>query len=451
MTWQDYASNRAITVLRSAFDNADDTGETRVLARLGVGQAATAADVKPAIDYVASGSDGADFRLIALAHIAGSYGDSLPPDAREAIKAALLGARYWMDEPGMTPMVYWSENHQVLFSVSELVAGQMFPDDVFADGRTGTSHAESARTRLAFWLEQRWKFGFSEWNSHYDVYDAAALAVLIDCSDDPTLARKAEIILDLLFVDIATQTFRGEFITASGRLYAANRKTGDAGVRRLVRYLLGDIAGLQDDAGIEINVLLSRYRLPPVLTEIARDQSQVTIKASFGRDPRDIENDKSLDTREKRIMALWGMEAFTDPDAIAESMAYIRERGLLATPFLAPFRQLNYRLLAWSNLLPVVSRVLDLPSNGTVLGKAEVYTLRTPNFTMYTAEAYRPRGYGNQQHVFGMTFGPEVTLFHSHPAIRDGDAPPNGNSPGYWTGYGTLPLSCQQGPINVSL
>ncbi|MFN8631269.1 MAG: hypothetical protein U0838_13415 [Chloroflexota bacterium] len=32
-----------------------------------------------------------------------------------------------------------------------------------------------------------------------------------------------------------------------------------------------------------------------------------------------------------------------------------------------------------------------------------------------------------------------------------GDAPPNGNSPDYWTGDGYLPISCQHLGVNASV
>lgn len=204
-------------------------------------------------------------------------------------------------------------------------------------------------------------------------------------------------------------------------------------------------------SGIEANILLSNYRVPSVLSAIANDDAEVVIEASYGRDPSELALDPTLDSRDRRMMALWGMEAFTNPEAISESVSYARDRGLFSNPFLAPMKQLNYRVLIWSGALPVISSLLDLPTNGTVLSRANTLTYRSADFLMSTAQAYRTGGFGNQHHVFSLVLDPGVTLFHTHPAILPGGAPPNGNSPGYWTGTNILPVSCQAGSINVSV
>jgi hypothetical protein len=37
---------------------------------------------------------------------------------------------------------------------------------------------------------------------------------------------QAQIITDLLFYDVATQSYKGTFVSTSGRLYEANKKSG---------------------------------------------------------------------------------------------------------------------------------------------------------------------------------------------------------------------------------
>jgi hypothetical protein len=256
-------------------------------------------------------------------------------------------------------------------------------------------------------------------------------------------------VLDLLLFDVATETLHGEFIAASGRLYEHNMKDGDAGMRRIVRHAFD---GKTDEAeGIEVNFLQSGYRTPPVLAAIAHDPSNTAIRASAGRDLDEIDNDASLTSDERRIMALWGMEAFSNPRAIGPTVAYVRAHDLFANPYFAPLKALNYRALIWTGALPAISSLLDLPTNGTQLARANTYTYRTADYAMSTTVAYLPGSFGNQQHVFNVTFDPGVTLFHTHPSVWPKDPPPNGNAPGYWTGSGRLPLSCQEGAVNVSI
>jgi len=265
------------------------------------------------------------------------------------------------------------------------------------------------------------------------------------------VATKTKIVLDLIFFDMATGTFRGEFIATSGRLYEANEKTGDVGIRRIVQHAFYGADNKDEASGIEVNFLMSGYRTPPVLAAIARDTSTTAMQGSTGRDLVELDADPTLATAERRIMAQWGMEAFTNPRAIGATVAYVRAHELFANPNFAPLRALNYRVLTIAGGLPVVSWLIDLPTNGTVLSRANTYTYRTADFVMSTTQDYARGSFGNQQHLFHVTLDDGVTLFHTHPAVWPRDPPPNGNAPGYWTGNGRLPVSCQDGPVNISI
>lgn len=451
ITFEDYRANRAIEVVQSDTPNSAVTGEVELLKRLVRGESIATNDLAAVVAFVDARNDGSDFRTITLLRAAYAYGASFEPAVEETIRQLLLGFRYSMEEPGADPMIFWSENHQILFAASELLAAQRYPDATFADGRSGGEHYASARDRVLFWLEQRWRFGFSEWNSHYYGEDVAALSGLVDFVEDQEVAIKATMILDLLLLDIATHTFRGEFIATSGRLYENNKKLGDPAIRRLVRHAFVAPVSPDEATGIEINFLLSGYSVPAVLRAIAAGGDPTIITTGTGRELGELGLDPMLGDADKWALAAWGMESFTNPETIENSMHYIRARGLFANPALSPLRQLNYRVLLSLGALPLLSRTLDLPTNGIALTRADVYTLRTPDYMMSTTQAYRPGEYGNQEHVFGVTLDEGVTIFHTHPAVREGDANPNGNSPSYWTGYGRLPISCQDRSTNLSV
>jgi len=448
---EDQRANGAMAIVRSTIPNATDTGEVDLLKRLARGGQIAPGDLAQVEAFVGGRNDCSDFRLITLLRAAYAYGSGFTPEVEARVRALAVGFPYWMDQPGGAAMVHWSENHQILFAADEFLAGQRYAHAAFADGRTGAQHQGAARSRILFWLDQRWRFGFSEWNSHYYVEDIAALSNLIDFAHDDEIVRKATIVLDLLLLDMASQTVRGEFITTSGRLYEGNKKFGDPAVRRIVRHAFLQPVAAEEATGLEINFLMSRYATPPVLAAMARDPRDAVVRSSTGRNLDELRRDRTLSTSERRIMALWGMEAFTNPEAISSSLAYIRAHGLFSNPFLAPFRRLNYRVIRATGALPILSVALDLPTNGTVLERANTYTVRMADYAMSTAQAYRPGQYGNQDHIFGLTLDQRLTVFHTHPAVLPGEAAPNGNSPGYWTGTGQLPLSCQDGSINLSL
>jgi hypothetical protein len=146
------------------------------------------------------------------------FKDRLPEGGVERIQKSLLAFKYWIDEPGKDSMCYWSENHQILFAACEYLAGQLYQDKVFLNsGLTGREHIAKARKRILSWLGFRWDYGFSEWFSNmYYIENFAALANLVDFCIDEEITLKCKIVLDLLLYDIASQSFKGIFITTSG-------------------------------------------------------------------------------------------------------------------------------------------------------------------------------------------------------------------------------------------
>ena len=66
-----------------------------------------------------------------------------------------------------------------------------------------------------------------------------------------------------------------------------------------------------------------------------------------------------------------------------------------------------------------------------------VYTYKTPDYMLSTAQDYR-KGYGgDQQHIWQATLGADVVCFTTHPAKIEGV------TPNYWAGSGLLPRAAQ--------
>ncbi|MBQ6931458.1 MAG: hypothetical protein IJN38_04940 [Clostridia bacterium] len=75
-------------------------------------------------EYMNRRFDCADFRAQMLFKIYKDCGEKLSPECKVLIKNTFLNFKYSMDEPGDDSMCYWSENQQLLFAVSEYLAGQ---------------------------------------------------------------------------------------------------------------------------------------------------------------------------------------------------------------------------------------------------------------------------------------------------------------------------------------
>ncbi len=66
---------------------------------------------------ITSRADCADFESLGLLHLWHRAGQA------DVIRAALLGLKYWIDQPGLDAMCYFTENHQLVWHTAELLAG----------------------------------------------------------------------------------------------------------------------------------------------------------------------------------------------------------------------------------------------------------------------------------------------------------------------------------------
>jgi hypothetical protein len=102
----------------------------------------TTADLRQALAMLAHRADCADFEAVGLLNLwHAAAPDAWPGDSRAQVKDALLGFKYWIDQPGLDAMCYFTENHQIVFHTAELLAGQAFPGETFANtGWKGVQH-----------------------------------------------------------------------------------------------------------------------------------------------------------------------------------------------------------------------------------------------------------------------------------------------------------------------
>ncbi len=404
----------------------------------------------PTLKYVHGRYDVSDFRLQSLTRIVYKYWDQIDSEMQRQIKDTYLNFKYWMDQPGEDGMCFWSENHQLLFATAEYLAGQRWPEEIFLNsGKTGKKHREMARSRILTWLEQRWLYGFTEWYSNvYYVEDIAPLSNLIEFAEDEEVVNKATIILDLLLHDVATQSYRGTFISTSGRMYQGNKFSGKGNsMKSVITHIWGEGRwGYTHPMrkGMDLNfILLENYEVPEVIISIGEDSSTVIIKASNGIDVHELKEEGLYGTANRQIMMQWAMEAFSHPDVIENSLNYIDQYNMLSNEFLSGFKMVNLGILRKTRLLPMISRSLNSATIGTAIQRANTYTYRTPDFMIATAQAYHPGTYGDQHHIWNATISDDLSIFTTHPGKP---YTPEGNSkgtPDYWTGNGRLPHAIQ--------
>ncbi|MCB1690842.1 MAG: hypothetical protein KDI33_20255 [Halioglobus sp.] len=397
--------------------------------------------------YVGHRFDTSDFRLQSLARILYEHREALTPEDYETIRDTFIEFKYWMDQPGSDSMCYWSENHQLLFAASEYLAGQYWPDEIFPNtGQTGRDHQALARERILIWLEQRWLYGFTEWYSNtYYVEDIAPLSNLIDFAEDEEIVVKAQIILDLLLYDVATQSYRGNFISSSGRMYGDGKRFPEKNEMRAVIDSIWDPTRWGDEpserTGMDLNfIYINNYQVPPVIRAIgADDQRDVVIKASTGLDLDELAGEDLIGLEDRQIMMQLAMEAFSNEEVIDTTMAFLQQNQMFSNEFLHDLNSFNLTILTKTGLLPPISRWLNPVTNGTAIQRANTYTFKTPDYMLASAQAYHPGTYGDQQHLWNALLSRDVSVFTTHPAKPLSEKGALSGSPGYWVGSGRLP------------
>ncbi len=220
--------------------------------------------------------DCADFYAVYL-HIILHLDDTRPclaPPDRKRIEDSLTGFKYWIDEPGIDAMCFFTENHQLIFHTAAYLSGRRFPESLFAAvNMPGRRLMPVARARLLAWVRPRQAGGFSEWDSSaYLAMDAYALLAIVEFSLEEELVDSARALLDKLFQMVALQSWRGVHGSSHGRCYVDSLKSarfdGTSGLQRIA----WGTGGFEGEHWATLLFALSRnYRAPRDAVTAATD------------------------------------------------------------------------------------------------------------------------------------------------------------------------------------
>jgi hypothetical protein len=121
---------------------------------------------------------------------------------------------------------------------------------------------------------------------------------------------------------------------------------------------------------------------------------------------------------------------------------------MFTNDFLKDLKRIDFTLVKWFHLEPVISRIIKPQTDGVAIQKGNTYTYKTTVYTLYAAQNYHPGSFGDQQHVAGMNIGGSFSIFHTHPALEEGVPK---QSPNYWVGYGHLPHVAQDEYVSLAI
>jgi hypothetical protein len=425
------------------------TGFFSQIARLELRQPIDEDRIHEGINFINSREDCCDFAAGGMLRILYRYPDSphLSHKIVQRIRESLLNFKYWLDEPaGDNRRCYWTENHQIIFHSDELLAAQLFRDQIFTnDGKDAAYHREHALRHIRRWLRWRELFGFSEWLSNcYFEEDLLALVNLFDFADDADIRVRSRQLIDFLLFEMALHTFRGVMGCSHGRTYPRLIKGGRGeGSASTAKLMFG--MGLFNSAFSlgAIPLATSSYRCPPILEKIAADldapllfleRHSVNVEDApkFGVD---FDNPEDL-------MLFWSTQDYTHP-LILERMDRMMERLHIS------FDQHLYHR-RWERLrqeqVQKFGRVVDPNVDAHVMSEVHIQTYRTPNYLLSCAQDYRPGKPGYQQHPWQATLGIDAVVFTNHPGSYNEMSRPN-----FWAGNAMLPRAAQHCNVLVCL
>ena len=428
-------------------------------------------NLEGAIERIDIREDCADFTACGLIRFYIENEHRLKDVNKEEIKKCLTGFKYWMDQYDgrADSMCHWSENHQILFATTEYLAGAEWPDAVFADGKSGEDHVAMAKERIEAWMYQRFYYGFNEYYSNnYYPEDIAPMANFIQFAraEDSAAVQRMKIIMDIIWIDIATQSYKYvddggavqyAFVSASGRMYMDNKCSDDTG-NRLRPYINLVLQNGTDYETVDNRffVCFRRmyeaeiggepiYRVPEVVLAIFDDPAQKQIvKSSNGITLEELAKDGLIGPDVDQIMMQMGMEAFSNPEVINNSIDYLNKNKLFNNEFLNDFKLVNLWPLTATNSLGWLSDMLNPSTDGKAIQRANVYTYQTKYYSMSTSQAHFAGDYADQHQISVALLAGDLCVFTAQP-MR------NSSRGQYWVGYGRLPYAVQDENVSISI
>jgi len=427
------------------------------LARLALGRGPLdQAALQRSLDKIRRRDDTADFDAVLLLRLLGQGGPLLTAELQREIRTVLIGFKYWVDEPGRDLLSMWSENHQIGYHTAEYLAGQFFPDELFPNHhRSGRQHRDAARERIQRWIGIKARVGFSEWdsNSYYPVTMSALLA-LAELADEPEIAQRAAMLLDVMFFDMAVDSFRGTYGTSHGRTYtgtlvAGGRGEGTGSLQYLAWGLGAPGAG---DAAVSL-AAGTRYRVARTVALIAQHLPDELVNRE--RQSVLVEQAAELGLRFEDPDHFWLLNEggkFRTVEHIAASYRVtdrwnetLHRYGVVIKPYgdavLGTYQELARR----GEPVPDLDR--------TSLQRVDKVTYRTPDYQLSTAQDYRKGAPGYQQHIWQATVGPDTPVFTFNPGPTSkywqGRFPRNGQFKNVLVAFYDIPAEQPPGPKTI--
>ena len=411
--------------------------------------------------------DTGDFQLMYLLWVLRLGRGVLDPALLSAIERRFAEFRYRYDDPLPADRLdhkwFWSENHRLILAVDEYLGGLALPDVTFAvTGLTGAQHAERARPAILEWIDERARFGFSEWHSNvYMLKNITPLLTLIELCDDEELIRRASGALDLCLADVAMHCQQGAYGATRGRTYKKDKMTSlDEATFGSAKLLFADTdRGWRStsDTGATYFCGAQRYRMPEVIGEIARSEEVSTSRERHGvpLDPHeplspDPQAAFGYDYDDPANLAFWWSHgALTAWQLVPMTLATAQRWRLWDTDLFREFGAIRSLAAAGPAAAQLAAYELASMAAFGVLAEANTYTWRSPEVMLSSVVDHRFGDKRDQAHAWQATIDPEALVFTTHPSQPTEQSTNWGDDEGYWTGSASMPRTAQHHNVAI--
>ena len=212
--------------------------------------------------------------LLALLAMVIRYGTKaeFPQWIKDRVKAAAKNFRYWQDETGGDLLDFNAEGSQILFHAGEILAGQLFPNQIFAhSGLTGFKQRKAGEQRAMDWMQEHGRQGFANWD--LDVIFAQsliALSHLVDLAKEEAVWDLASVLMDKMFFALALNSFKGVFGASRGSARSREIKSGLLEATSGITRVMWGMGVFNDQIGGAVSLAqMEKYSLPPIIADIA--------------------------------------------------------------------------------------------------------------------------------------------------------------------------------------
>lgn len=270
-------------------------------------------NIEQALIKVRDRHDCADFRMMSLLWIWDRHRQKLPEGVAASLKEAILGFRYWMDEPGNDVMWFWSENHVLCFHIAQHLAGEMFSDEIFAaSGRTGSEQSALGAERLHKWFDAIDLHGLAEWNSAaYYPINYRGLLALFTLARDQGLKARAKKLLDQISKMVALHMCGGVAVGSQGRIYEKELLAGPMTELGAIGALMFGGWHVPGKDAAAILLAISDYRPSPKLSELAWPDQDTSLRAQYCQGLEGQARLKLFKTADVQLSSVTDHQSFT--------------------------------------------------------------------------------------------------------------------------------------------